>query len=139
MIVVLIVGVLAAIAVPAFQSARRRSRVSAYANDLRLAVDAFQLYAMDHGDYPADSWPGVIPAGMDEYLPRMDWTEQTPLGGHWDWERNAVGISAGVSAFGSGVSMDDFLEVDKRIDDGDLTSGRFRRIAARRYTYVIEN
>ena len=137
MVVVAIVGLVASIAIPSLVKARRESRISAFANDLRLALDAFELYAIERGGYPADVNRGVVPPGMAEYLPDMDWTAATPLGGNWDWERNAVGISAGISAVGNDLVAEDFLDVDRKIDDGNLSTGRFRDLGGKRYAYVI--
>lgn len=138
MIVVAILGLLATIAIPSLVMARRAARISAFTNDLRLALDAFELYAINEGNYPPDAMPAVVPAGMAEYLPKMNWSAPTPLGGQWDWERIAVGIGAGVSALGNNLRVAEMREVDDRIDDGLLTSGRFRRLSGNRYTYVIE-
>ena len=137
MIVVAIIGLVASMAIPAFLKARDDSRISAFANDLRLASAAFEIYAMDHGMYPDDAGRAVVPDGMDEYLPRMEWDQPTPLGGVWDWERNVFGISAGISAVDSDASVSLFQKVDKRVDDGNLSEGRFR-IRGSRYTYTLE-
>ena len=60
------------------------------------------------------------------------------MGGNWDWDRNVFGVNAGVSAVGTGLSDDDFQKVDAKVDDGDLNTGRFRRTATDRYTYVVK-
>jgi len=137
LIVVAIIGLLAAIAIPSFAKARLESRVSSYLNSLRVAVDAFELYAMENSGYPPDRTPGQVPNGMDEYITRMNWTTRTPLGGRWDWDRNSVGITAGVTGIGSDLNLDGILLVDERIDDGNLLTGRFRRTGAGGYSYVI--
>ena len=136
-IVAAIIGLLAALTIPAFVKARRETRVSDYLNSLRLTVDAFELYAMANGNYPPDRLPGQVPNGMGEYLKRMDWTAPTPLGGRWDWDNSSVGITAGVTGIGPGLDMTGIRMVDERIDNGDLSSGRFRRTASGGYTYVI--
>jgi prepilin-type N-terminal cleavage/methylation domain-containing protein len=135
MIVVAIIGLLAALALPAFAKARRRARVVRFCNDLRTATDAFARYAQDYGDYPPDSYPGITPTGMGGYLLNLDWTKPTPLGGQWDWEHNSVGVSAGIS-----VVIDvtpEAQDVDNLIDDGNLSTGKFFSNSGR-YTYVIE-
>ena len=137
LIVVAIIGLLAALAIPSFGKARREAHVSDYLNSLRLTVDAFELYAMEHGGYPPDLLPRQVPDGMNEYLTRMDWTDPTPLGGSWDWDNTSVGITAGVTGIGAGLDMVGIQMVDERIDDGGLTTGRFRRTGAGGYTYVI--
>ena len=137
MIVVGIIGLLAALAIPAFQRARTDSQVTVFVNNLQKAADSFELYAMEHGDYPPDASRGVVPAGMAPYLPKMDWTAPTPLGGVWDWEKDVLGIHAGISVVQSSATTGTFQAVDARIDDGNLATGRFRVIQADRCTYVI--
>lgn len=136
MVVVAIIGILATVAIPAFLKAREESRINALANDLRIAADAFEMSAMFTGDYPPDANRGVIPVGMADYLAKMRWTAKTPLGGRWDWERNAVGIQAGISVVESQASASAFLTLDARIDDGNLATGNFV-LNNDRYTYVM--
>jgi len=138
MIVVAIIGLLAAIAVPAFSKSRREAKVSQFLNDVRVAVDYVEMYAMETGDYPPDRFPGQAPDGATDFLNSFDWAAATPLGGQWDWEHDAVGIGAGLSALDVTASVDDLQRVDERVDNGDLNSGVFRRTSATRYTYVIE-
>ncbi len=138
MIVAAIIGLLSAFAIPSFQRVRWNSRVSAVAHDIRLAVDAFELYAIQEGNYPADVNRGIVPAGMKPFLPRsLRWTEPTAVGGAWDWDRNVFGFSAGVSIVGNALSDEIMRALDKLIDDGNLATGNFKKTANDRYTYII--
>ncbi|NQU41480.1 MAG: prepilin-type N-terminal cleavage/methylation domain-containing protein [Lentisphaerae bacterium] len=137
MIVVLIIGVLASIAIPSFLKARNESRITRYLNDIRIALDYIEMYAMEKGDYPPDKMPSQAPDGMNDYVKRLDWSANTPLGGRWDWDANSVGISAGITVIGATASLQDLKRVDERIDDGNLLTGRFRRTGAGGYTYVV--
>jgi hypothetical protein len=96
------------------------------------------MYAIDNCYYTDEVKPRGAPAGIREYIPNINWSAQTPLGGVWDWERDAVGISAGLSALGPALDPADFILVDRRIDDGDLDTGSFRLLKANRYTFVID-
>ncbi|MBL7076568.1 MAG: prepilin-type N-terminal cleavage/methylation domain-containing protein [Kiritimatiellae bacterium] len=137
MIVVMIIGLLASIAIPSFAKARNESRIARYLNDIRLATDYIEMYAMENGSYPPDRTPRQAPADFSAYVKGLDWSEDTPLGGMWDWDRNSVGVSAGVTVIGATASLQDLLRVDDKIDDGNLTTGRFRRTGAGGYTYVV--
>ncbi len=139
MVVVAIIGLLAAMAIPSFQKARFNSYVSAFMNDLRTATSAFGMYSLEHGQYPSDVYPGVVPPGMGEYLSGMDWQGKANIGGRWDWDYNSVGIKAGVTIIGNDIDLTALQEVDRRIDDGNLRTGRFRRTGAGGYTWVIED
>ena len=138
MIVVAIVGLLLAIAIPAYKKLAQKSRVVAYTSNLRAMLGALEMYAMDYGNYPADVMPGIAPVGIKEYIPNINLSMPTPLGGVCDWERRSVGISSGLSALGTGFNSEEFVMVDKRIDDGDLDAGSFRRLSPTRYTFVID-
>jgi type IV pilus assembly protein PilA len=137
MIVVMIIGLLAAIAIPSFAKARNESRIARYLNDIRPAIDYIELYAMENGSYPPDRGPRLAPDGLEDYVKGLDWSADTPLGGWWDWDHNSVGISAGVTVIGATASLADLRLVDNKIDDGNLTTGRFRRTGAGGYTYVV--
>jgi type II secretory pathway pseudopilin PulG len=52
MVVVVIIRLLAAVALPAFQRVRERSLASRLANDFRQFEAAFQRYTLEHGDWP---------------------------------------------------------------------------------------
>ena len=60
LIVVAIVAVLAAIAVPNFLEAQTRSKVSAAKANMRTGITALEAYAVDYSRYPATS--AVIPS-----------------------------------------------------------------------------
>jgi prepilin-type N-terminal cleavage/methylation domain-containing protein len=54
LIVVAIIAILAAIAVPNFLEAQVRSKVSRVKNDMRAYATALEAYAVDHNTYPED-------------------------------------------------------------------------------------
>jgi prepilin-type N-terminal cleavage/methylation domain-containing protein len=137
MIVVAIVGLLAAIAIPSFAHARERSMNVRFAADLQVAKAAFTEYSLDHGKYPPDTQPGVVPEGMADYLRRVEWTQVNTLGGQWDWDNAQFGFKAGVSVYQATASSAQMLALDKTIDDGNLSTGEFRA-RANGYIGIIE-
>lgn len=139
MIVVAIIALLAAIALPSFLRARQRSQQARFINALRIATSAFELYAVENNGFPPDALRGEVPPGMDSYLgPKFSWTTATPIGGSWDWDMNQFGTRAGVSVVGPTVDVQQMVEIDRQIDDGDLASGHFRDRGSGRYTDLIE-
>jgi prepilin-type N-terminal cleavage/methylation domain-containing protein len=139
MIVVSIISLLTVIVVPSFQRARQRAQNAKLVNGLRIATDAFQMYATEHGDHPPDVNRGTVPAGMDLYFgPTFDFAKSTPIGGNWDWDYKQFGFTAGISIIGSGATTTRMSEIDATIDDGDLNTGGFQNTAADRYTSIIE-
>lgn len=137
MIVVALIGLLAALALPSFMRARADSQSARFMHDLRTSGDAFQQYAMDTGTFPADETPGVVPTGMAEYLPKLDWSLETTIGGNWDWDFQQFGYTAGVSVFQPDRSALLMADLDARIDDGDLVTGIFRQ-RAQGYIFILQ-
>jgi prepilin-type N-terminal cleavage/methylation domain-containing protein len=77
MIVVAIIALLAAIAVPGFLRARKRSQASRVINDLRLIDSAVDQYAIENNkssgyDVPASEWTKYLKAGTNLYLTGND-------------------------------------------------------------------
>jgi prepilin-type N-terminal cleavage/methylation domain-containing protein len=145
MVAVSIIGLLAVMALPHVRKAWWRAREGSFINDLRIvAYGAIEQYAIAHGSYPVDAPVGVIPPGVEDYLGgRVDWSEETPIGGRWDWDRapsqgeKINGCYAGLSVVGPQRTSAQMRDVDARIDDGDLSAGRFRATASG-YICVVE-
>lgn len=68
MIVVAIIGMLAAIAIPSFQRARHESQKAAFLNDIRILQDAFQLYNFDN----RGTWPPRLPSQLSSGIRRKN-------------------------------------------------------------------
>jgi len=136
MVTVGIIGLLAAIAIPSLRKARRTAQVARFINDLRIAKDAFEMCATASG-YPGDELPAVMPAAVSDYLPRFKWTENTAIGGQWDWDNNVFGYVAGVSVAAPNRSVAEMRDIDTQIDNGNLLTGLFRSRAGG-YIYLIE-
>jgi len=139
MIVVGIIGLLCAIAIPAFTKARHTTQKKIFLNDIRVAVDAFQMYNIQHyGQYPPNASPGVMPPLMTDYLTKFHWDKPPTIGGVWDWDyKTGVDQITGVSVRGPTWSDDEMQEIDAEIDNGDLATGNFRKINTD-FTYIIE-
>ena len=88
MIVVAIIALLTAIAIPAFLQYRRDAHISMVTNEMRLFRDGFKCYNIKYGNFPYDNeWPGMSPPHMiDNYIPIEVWTNTSPLGGRYDWD-----------------------------------------------------
>jgi len=123
MIVVGIIGLLAAMAMQTFGSATKVSRTAVLANDFRLYRDAFEVTYLENGYWPEDAARGVVPGGMEDAL--RGFTEPSVVEGNWDWDYNTMNVVAGVSLVGSNASDEIMQEVDRLIDDGNLSTGLF--------------
>lgn len=137
MIVVAIIGLLAALGIPNLLKAGQRARSTKFAREIKNAGHAFVQYAFENGRYPADRTPSQMPTGMASYLNGFPWTEDTPIGGQWDWDYGQFGVGAGVSVYQPNWTSEQMQEIDAIIDDGNLSTGEFRQRAAG-YIYILE-
>lgn len=131
MVVVVIIGILAAVALPAFQRVRRRAVNSRYINDARQIRDAAERYALENGSFPPNGI-GALHPNLRGYVPDSVFNStSTPLGGVWDWDFQQDGFTASISVYQFTVSDAQLLEIDRTIDDGDLNAGLFRKISSK--------
>lgn len=137
MIVVVIIGLLAAMAIPALQRVQRRSQNSRFVSDLRVFTQAFETHALENGSWPPNVGPGLVPAGLSGAIQVSVWTAPTVLKGSWNYDRNLNGIPVAVSLSGSPVTDAQMTEIDAMIDDGDLATGNFRKINSR-FMYILQ-
>jgi len=139
MIVVSIIALLAAIAVPAFMRARQQAQNTKFMNALRVATGAVEQYAIEHSRYPTDVNRATVPSGMASYLdPTLDWTGKTPIGGQWDWDFDVFGVRAAICVVDPSVGAEQLEQIDSKFDDGNLSTGRFRSTAPGRYADIVE-
>ncbi|MBK1877020.1 type II secretion system protein [Pelagicoccus mobilis] len=138
MVVVVIVGLLASIAIPGFTQSKRNSVASRTASDFKKFADQFSLYNLSTGVWPSDGYPSTIPTGMDDQLGKGTWTDITAIGGQWDWDYQAMGFTAAVSIHGHSVDNETILSIDRLIDDGNLSTGSFVRVSEDHVSYIIE-
>lgn len=138
MVVVVIIGLLAALAIPAFQRVRQASEITRVVNDFRVFAQAFEIFNTQNGYWPPNVGPGVIPAGMSGDFKADVWQKATVIGGRWNWDFNNAAFTAGISI--SGFTCDDaeLTAIDAKIDDGDLTTGNFQKITSTRVTMILQ-
>jgi len=140
LIVVVILGILSAIVVPQFSTASEECVNTTFVTSLRAFVNAATIYQVKTGNFPADGSSGICPAGFEDYIDQICWERGTPLGGVWDSELNSFGYTSSIGVhFMNGSTRDDayMAEVDAIFDDGNLSTGCFRKLAADRYYYIV--
>jgi type IV pilus assembly protein PilA len=142
LVVVLVIGIIASIAVTAYTRQIDKARVAAVAADLNTFHTGFLSFAADNDQFPPDSHlqaPYHLPngVGVENYLPVRRWADKTPLGGFYNWEGPDNYPYAGISLFETTAEPSILAMLDERIDDGDLSQGRFRITPNSRYTYIL--
>ena len=148
-IVVAIIGILAALAIPLFSVIVKKSRFSTLANDLRVFSEAFTTYALDSGDYPSTyTTAGAYVPGMndDKKLLSTAWLSESSIGGVFTWvyttnpdptkrEAYIQIVEQGDKVFN--VTLSDLVKLDEEIDDGNLANGFFQ-VAGSRVRYYLK-
>jgi prepilin-type N-terminal cleavage/methylation domain-containing protein len=136
MIVVAVIALLAAIAIPSFLKARRRSRATKVASSLRVFGDGFIQYNLERGAYPDDT-DLTLPDGMEDYIKQQDW-DAGALGGNYNWDGPSYYPYAGIALVNITADQVMLEELDTVMDDGDMATGKLRITPNGRYTYIFE-
>lgn len=145
MIVTAVIGMLAALAIPAFSRVRFHSRVNATLNDFRIFYAAFQQFESDRRVFPVSSPPpGVLPPEMAGLINGRRWEEGPPVGGVWHYRPVGPGRLGGrpvLGLLGSASVLPDtnaLIAIDRALDDGDLARGGFVRDSAAAYYLFLD-
>ena len=137
LIVVTIIGVLAAIAVSLVERVRVNSQNSRLANDFRAYSGIVEVFVLEKGSYPENADPGTVPPGLDQYVDPGQWDQASSIGGIWDVEYSTGQVLSAIGVQGYTVPNDQILQFDEKYDDGDLTTGTYRQLNANHYYYVV--
>ena len=137
MIVVVIIGLLAALAMPAFQRIKEHSEDTRLLNDLRVFSGSMKTFILEQGRYPEDSSSGAIPEGLEEYLKAGLWNEGPSIGGDWDVELNSFGVTSAIGVHRFTVDDTRLLNFDSKYDDGNLDTGSYRKLAGDRFYFIV--
>lgn len=139
MIVTVIIGILAAIAIPLFARLRKESQATQFVNDLRVLRDAVEMYVMKEGQYPEDHNSGRIHKddNLEKYVSLELFEAPTCIGGQWDVEFQDSGITSGVGVVDYSVTEDVLVMADQKFDDGNTATGRLRKITPTRFYWVF--
>jgi prepilin-type N-terminal cleavage/methylation domain-containing protein len=99
MVVVTIIGLLTALALPAFRRVQRSAVSKRTLNDARQIRDGAERYALENGNFPPNGVAGLH-ADLRGYIPDTLFNSTTtPIGGVWDWDYQQNGFTAVVSIY----------------------------------------
>lgn len=84
-IVVAIIGLLAADVLPSLRAARESGQEAAMRQELHSIRNSLELYRSDIGSYPPDA-DRSVPPGLESYLTGGSWPDAPYPGGVYDWE-----------------------------------------------------
>lgn len=146
MIVVAIIALIAAIAIPAFGMIRSKSIATRAVNDLKKVSETFHLMLMENPGMPDGVYNqggiGGVPAGFDVLdLPRNIYAK--PLGPNsvlsFDLRTGLAGPTEGVVVITNTIGAIDsslILKIDEMMDDGDLATGDIRQANPTQLIYI---
>lgn len=133
MVVVAVIGILAAIAVPAFFRSAKRTMIGVQESDLRSFDRAFSTFELEKEYFPpSHGTAGEFPDEMEDYMPTV-WKQPAPIGGAYTWinsrgdtpeERIAYIRISGSAGNPIALTREDLIKLDKKIDDGNTSTGR---------------
>lgn len=142
MIAVVIIGLLVLLAYPAFVKVQKSAQNARFISDIRVFSQSFETYSMETGLWPPNAGSGVVPLNMANNVRRNNWVAETSVGGRWNWDAGSVaqsfGFFAGVSVVDPKANDQQMLLIDRRIDDGNLSTGLFRKVNANRFSYILQ-
>lgn len=141
MVVVVIIGLLAALALPAFQRSQRASQTARVVNDFRIFSQAFEIYNAQNGAWPDTAAPGAIPTTpfpMANDFRAVSWQTNAAIGGQWSWDNDlSSGGVAGISITNFTCLASQLGDIDAKLDDGNLTTGNFQQLSSTRITLIL--
>lgn len=118
---------------------RQQQRGEQFIADLQTFSAALQDYHRQQNAWPPSTSRDVpVPRGLEQIFAPTNWDRASPYGGSYGWVepgptqpadwagQGAVGLTAFAPSFPLKITRADLLEIDRRIDDGNLQTGRFR-------------
>ncbi len=138
LIVIAIIGLLASIALPAYNNYVKRAQLTETAVQLGHWGREFNRWQQINGSYPNDSHIVLPPDAPGLGIDNTAWQADTALGGNWNWEGPDNYPYAGIAILGATKPVEDIQQLDSILDDGDLSTGKFRKTPNGRYTYILD-
>ena len=143
LIVVVILGILAAIVMPQAANAMGNTRQTAFVREIQLFTDAAVIHRSQTGFWIGDGGSGTIPDGFEDFIDPAAYENGTPIDGVWDTEtRPDYDLTLGIGVHFNDVSGRKdaayMAQVDAIFDDGDLATGGFQQFASDRFYFIVE-
>ena len=116
-----------------------RARLAEMATMLGHWGKEFHRWAAVNGGFPDDSHVVLPPEAADDLsIDNATWLATTDLGGNWNYEGPNSYPYAGIAILGADAEQWKIQAFDRIMDDGDLTSGKFRVTPNGRHTYILD-
>ncbi len=143
MVVVVTIGILAAIVVPKFARAHTSATIAAAGEDILAMTQALENHNTNNGYWPAETAAGVSPPEViSRFKGESPFGKLCPIGSVYDYDNksvngtNTISIAIQPSAASPATSIVDAQSLDAFLDDGVLNSGRFQS-SGNGYSYRV--
>lgn len=140
MIVVLIIGILAAVAVPKYMDITKKAQAARVISDFRTILVAVEMCLSDTGEYPPDYYPGGVPYALRPYLADGFTFNLNPsMNVKYDWDNWVIdgrpkhsftGIMYGISVTTTDMALINAID--------EIYQGAFKYSLGNNYTFVIQ-
>lgn len=134
-VVMLIIGILSAIAIPRFYATGENADATAVLSNVKTIHTAVDLFAADNGRLPGDVHRGVFPPDLEGYVHPSVFTTVRSDGAKYDWNGpGGVSSDFGVTLVypsGTVASSEMYLEIEQLADDGDPSAGWITAVGPR--------
>jgi general secretion pathway protein G len=142
-VVIIVIGILAAMTIPKLASAAGETNITATAADLKAITNAVVMYRSEHGTFPRDVNRTQAVSALAPYFKQGNpFEKDAPIGGAYDYEGppnwNPIQISIrqnGSNRFTQAMA----LELDEYMDNGDLRSGALILHGSRLAYYFLDH
>jgi type II secretory pathway pseudopilin PulG len=138
MLALLVIVLAGALLVGVLARVRHAARCEQLGTELRALAADFEKYHSTYGRWPE------TPAKAAELIDDS-WPDGSPFGGHYGWvppeadgRPGRIELTAYIPDFPLTLSRADLLEIDRQIDNGDLTTGRLRTAFNGWPVYLVE-
>ena len=142
-VVALILGLLAAVAVPKLIANSREAVIAAAIHDVHAIEEAASMYRAQNGSWPAVTGYWNAPGDFEGYINARVFKNEPPIGSTpnfgWTWYRNYNGIEAFIYLYNTNPPLDLWQELDDRYDDGDLATGGIYLHNATILFFIVED
>ena len=142
LIVVIIIGILAAVVIPSFSDATGKARSQAFHANLRDLIGIATLYHQQYGALPPQASGAAVPPEMLTAAGRTEFPTRTPIGGYWHVGQMGTPPRWGVGVWWPGDEPEVYQKaqaMDAEIDDASGSGGRFVYDGgSNRYYWMIE-
>ena len=140
-VVVIVLGILAAVVVPKFVSAQGETAVAATAEDLKALETALGMYKATEGAWPSEVAQTLTPPGVQTYFKGpVPLAKPCPIGGVYDYDAPSGGSPAMISiraVAGNTFTAQAAADLDTHFDDGNALTGAVRVPSATQITFTL--